>query len=125
MKPSIAIYLQHYLSPSMTFIYRQLKGVEKEFNPIVLTSFIKENLGLFPHSSFYYKPNPLLKFFTKKYLRILHNPYFKNSFTPELNSIQRKFFTQKIVDNQVKLIHAHFGPSGIEVLPVAKSLKFH
>jgi len=122
MNNTVAIFVQHYLSPSMTFIYRQLKGSEKYYKPVVLCSFIKENLDLFPHSELYYKPKISYKFFRNKYLRIFNNPYFKNSYAPQLNSTQENFFIKKLTENSAKIIHAHFGPSGIEVLPLAKKL---
>ncbi|MBP2680990.1 MAG: hypothetical protein H6Q78_853, partial [Candidatus Krumholzibacteriota bacterium] len=46
-RPVIAIYLRYYLSPSETFVYRQLTGVSDAFAPIVLASETS-NLDLFP-----------------------------------------------------------------------------
>ncbi len=46
-KPVVALYLRYYLSPSETFVYRQLKGVSDAFTPIVLASETS-NLDLFP-----------------------------------------------------------------------------
>ena len=37
--PIIALYLRYYLSPSETFVYRQLEGVSSRFLPIVLTAY--------------------------------------------------------------------------------------
>ncbi|MCK5368125.1 MAG: glycosyltransferase family 4 protein, partial [Cyclobacteriaceae bacterium] len=42
---------------------------------------------------------------------------------PKISYHQKKYFTKTISNNDVKLIHAHFGPSGIEILRIAKHLK--
>lgn len=122
-KNSIAFYLQHYLSPSMTFIYRQLKGVSKEFNPIVLVSNVKENIHLFPFDGIFFKGRRKYhSFYNRLKRKITKSEFHYLNIDPKLNKSQVKFFNSIINYNKVKLIHAHFGPSGIEVLPIAKSL---
>jgi len=123
MKISISFYLQHYLSPSMTFIYRQLSGVSEKYKTSVLCSNQVENLDKFPFSQVYVKRRNFLKIkqsniFTKIYGQ--HKLFSRN---PKLSIIQRKYFRNIVDENNIRLIHAHFGPSGIEILPLAKKLK--
>ncbi len=123
-KEHILFYLQHYLSPSMTFIYRQLLGVSEEFDPFVLSSRKKENLNLFPHKNISFNAS---SYFIDKLSRVkelLFNlpPYSYISINPTIYFNQRIKHIKYIKNNNCKLIHAHFGPSGIEVLPIAKKL---
>jgi len=122
MKPNIAIYLQHYLSPSMTFIYRQILGVSNSFSPFVLSSHKVENLNIFPFDRVYLKPRNLLRIKTNRITNKIYGRHKLLSRKPKISSNQKKFFTKIISNNNVKLIHAQFGPSGIEILPIAKDL---
>ena len=113
MKLTVAFYLQRFLNPSMTFIYRQLTGVQDEFNVIALTPNKRISSDIFPFSPVYEKiKNPhesLMRFLKKKAGRFAL-----------LSDSQKKYFGKIVKENSVKLIHAHFGPSGIEILPIAK-----
>ena len=113
--PIIAVYTQRYLNRSMTFVYRQLLSVINEFDPIVLTSNKINNIEFFPFD----------RIFSKKIskLGIIYRVYKKSigHFTA-ISPSQRKYFYDIIRRNNVKLVHAHFGPSAIEILPVAKRL---
>ncbi len=121
MERTIAIYLQHYLSPSMTFIYRQITSLSKKFNLIVLNSKILENTELFPFDNIFTKKKsgPLL---VQKINDYYFRQYPKDAVNPHLSFLQRQYFRNKFESNCVRLIHAHFGPSGLEVLPLAKKL---
>ncbi|RKY94276.1 MAG: hypothetical protein DRQ01_02735 [Ignavibacteriae bacterium] len=122
MKPSIAIHLQHYLSPSMTFIYRQLVGIKDIFHPIVLCSDKLENTNLFPFGKIFHKQRNFLSIKKSKVVTKLYGAHKLLSLQPVISKSQRKYFRLKLIENRVKLIHAHFGPSGLEILPVAKEL---
>ena len=123
MKPSVAIYLQHYLSPSMTFIYRQLLGIGDDFNPIVVCSDMLENTNLFPFSKIFYKRRKFLSIKKSKVFTKIYGAGRLLSLQPAISKSQRKYFKSKLIENRVKLIHAHFGPSGLEILPIAKELE--
>ena len=119
---NIAIYLQHYLSPSMTFIYRQILGVQKSVKPLVFVSNKIENLYMFPVESINFKSRNLLRIKTSRVFNKIYGPHKLLSRKPKISYHQKKYFTKIISNNDVKLIHAHFGPSGIEILPIAKDL---
>ena len=121
---NILFYMQHYLSPSMTFIYRQLSGVKQEWNTHVLCSRIFENCDIFPHDKLFFSPHPKL---ISKYYRIKEILFNRPSFnyiniSPSLMAYKRNQYENFIRKNDCRLIHAHFGPSGIEVLPIAREL---
>ena len=116
MKSTVAFYLQRFLYPSMTFVYRQLTGMQDVYNVIALTSNKRTSSDIFPFSPVYEKiktpGESLMRFLKKKAGRFAL-----------LSNSQKKYFSRIIKENSVKLIHAHFGPSGIEILPVAKYLQ--
>jgi len=114
-KPVIAIYTTHYLTVSMTFIYRQLLGVVDDFDAIVLAEGVG-NLDLFPFASIYTKKRSLLERIYCKIARILTGKY------AVISPLQAKYWGKILHDSGVKLIHAHFGPSALEMLPLAKAL---
>lgn len=114
-KPVIAIYTTHYLTVSMTFIYRQLLGVADDFEPIVLAEGT-DNLDLFPFASIYTKKRSLLE---RIYCKIVRNLTRKSAV---ISPLQAKYWGKILHESGVKLIHAHFGPSALEMLPLAKAL---
>jgi glycosyltransferase involved in cell wall biosynthesis len=122
MKPNIAIYLQHYLSPSMTFIYRQIMGVQNAVKPIIVSSHKVENMNMFPIGYVHFKSRNLLRIKTNRIFNKIYGRHKLLSRKPKISFNQRSFFAKIISNNNVKLIHAHFGPSGIEILPIAKDL---
>jgi len=122
MKPNIVIYLQHYLSPSMTFIYRQINGVQNAVKTIVLSSHKVENMNIFPIEQVHFNFRNLLRIKTSRIFNKIYGRHKLLSRKPKISFNQRNFFSKIISNNNVKLIHAHFGPSGIEILPIAKDL---
>lgn len=117
MKPKVAIYTD-YLPLSMTFIYRQLLGVQDEFSPIILAPTLT-NLDIFPFSPIFYEPKTqnLFPKIIRKLYAILSNEAITLSFN-QANTWQKLLSTI-----QPRLIHAHFGPSGLQMLPLARSLE--
>lgn len=122
-KPSIAIYLQHYLAPSMTFIYRQLKSAEEFFNPVVLCSDQMENLDRFPFHDINFKKRNFLKIKKSFIFERFYSIHKLLSISPKLSSQQIQTFSNIIKRKNVSLIHAHFGPSGLEIIDLAKDLR--
>ncbi len=118
----IAIYLQHYLAPSMTFIYRQLKSAEKKYDPLVICSDRVENRTKFPFEKLFLKRRNFIRIKKSRYYNKLFGSHALLSIYPRISLRQSKYFTQILHNNDIKLIHAHFGPSGIEILPIAKDL---
>jgi len=115
VKPVVALYLRYYLSPSETFVYRQLKGVSDAFTPIVLASETS-NLDLFPTSGVFAKGKGFLGKVGTRLLRTASGRY--SVVTPG----QERYWKRVIIEKRARLIHAHFGHFGLDVLPVARSL---
>jgi colanic acid/amylovoran biosynthesis glycosyltransferase len=110
---TIAVYSQNYLSQTMTFVYRQLQGVVGHYRPLVLSTNL-ENVERFPFANIYAaNRNPIQGIFNRVYNRL---GYY------HLGGQQLHYFRRVLVHNRVRLVHAHFGPSGIEILPLLKKL---
>lgn len=116
-KPTVAIYTQHYLTYSMTFIYRQLKGISEWYKPIALASRI-ENLDLFPFDPIYVRGEG-------RFIERVYSKLYKRLFGMRtgLTLQQWNYWKDVLIKHDVKLIHAHFGPSGLDMLPLAKALR--
>jgi len=114
-KETIAIYCNTFLTISMTFIYRQIKGVENSFNPVVITRR-KQNAGEFPHDQVFDKEMNIIDRIYSGIYRAIFQKYTKFSWS------QYKFFKKVIEEHDVKMIHAHFGPSALNILPLCKRL---
>jgi len=106
----------------MTFIYRQILGVQDFVNPLVLSSHIVENMNMFPFDQVYLKSRNLTGIKTGRVFTKIYGRHKLLSRKPKISYNQKKYFTNLFSTNDVKLIHAHFGPSGIEILPIAKDL---
>ncbi len=119
-KIPIAIYLQHYLAPSMTFIYRQLKSAEEKFDPLVICSDRVENRDKFPYKHLFLKRRNFVRIKKSRYFNKLFGSHTLLSINPHISARQSKYFSEKLIKYHVKLIHAHFGPSGLEIVNLAK-----
>lgn len=115
IKPVVGVYTQRYLNPSMTFVYRQISSVTAEFSPVVLTSNPVNNLDIYPVDKIFSKEKSplgrLYRFYKKK-----------TGHFAVLSRAQINYYKKILKENNAALIHAHFGPSAIEILPVAKEL---
>ena len=114
-KTSVAIYPGCYLTISMTFVYAQLKAIVDHFEPIVLASSVG-NLDLFPFEPVYAKRKSFLERCSCKLYKTLSGR------AVALSSSQKRLWRSALEKHDVRLIHAHFGPSGLEVLPLARTL---
>jgi glycosyltransferase involved in cell wall biosynthesis len=114
-KPVVAVYSPHYLTLSMTFVYRQLLGVTDEFNPIILAESVS-NTDIFPFNSIYSRCKTLPERILCKILRELTGKY--NTLSP----LQIAYWKNILKNKETKLIHSHFGPAGLQMLPLAKAL---
>ena len=114
-KPVVAVYPRQYLTASMTFVYRQLLGVRDEFEPIVL-AYAASNLERFPFERLNLRKRTFADKVYCKLMRLLTGRF------AELSPLQVNAWKNVLRSDGVELIHAHFGPSGLEMLPLAKSL---
>ena len=115
VKLAVAVYLRYYLSPSETFVYRQLKGISAAFHPIVLTSRAS-NLDLFPTGLVFAKGKGFCGKVGTRLFRAAAGRY--SAITPS----QYGYWKRMLDIHQVRLVHAHFGHFGLDILPVARSL---
>ncbi len=113
--PIIALYLRYYLSPSETFVYRQLEGVSSRFRPVVLTANVS-NLDLFPTDRVFVRGK---SFFDKVVARL--GRMATGSYST-VTKAQKAYWKTTIARHDVKLVHAHFGHFALDVLPIARSL---
>ncbi len=121
-KANIAVYVQHYLTPSMTFVYRQIEILKQNFNVFVFCSGKVENTDIFPQNNLISKQRPLFKIKSGRVYNKLFSYQQSLAVNPKLSMGQKEFFKKKIKGNNISIIHAHFGPSAIEVLPIAQEL---
>jgi colanic acid/amylovoran biosynthesis glycosyltransferase len=114
-KPVVALYLRYYLSPSETFVYRQLLGVRPAVHPIVLTSRAT-HLELFPTEELFVREKG---FWGKVGSRLVRTVTGRST---AITPAQSRYWTRVLVERKARLIHAHFGHFALDVLPVARSL---
>jgi glycosyltransferase involved in cell wall biosynthesis len=90
-------------------------GVRSRFEPIVLTAF-PSHLDLFPSQPVYVQGKG---FFGRVYTRLLNLLTGRyTSLTPK----QKRLWGGVLTEHRVRLIHAHFGPFAMDLLPLAKKL---
>ena len=114
-KTKIGIYTQRYNFPFNTFILRQINGVRNQFEPVILTSNKSIIQGTPPSYDIYEKEISNSGRIIRGIKKILGD-YAALSYS------QKNFFYKIINKNEIKLIHAHYGPSGIEIASVAQQL---
>jgi glycosyltransferase involved in cell wall biosynthesis len=115
-KPPVAVYVRHYISPSETFIYRQLEGVRGGYRPIVLTAN-PSNLDLFPYEPLYVRRKSLVE---KVCTRLVNIATGRSRW---LSSGQEKFWSRVLNAERVELVHAHFAHFALDMLPLARALE--
>jgi colanic acid/amylovoran biosynthesis glycosyltransferase len=115
-KQVVALYLRHFLSLSETFVYRQLEGISSVFDPIVLTAFV-HNPDLYPVDRLYAKPKGLAG---RVYTRLQTTVGRRFS---AITPAQRHYWTARLVEHRARLVHAHFGHFGLDMLAIARALE--
>ena len=121
-KYAIGVYLQHCFAHSMTFIYRQIKGLEEYYDSYVICSDWLENVNKFPIDKLYFKSRNFIKIKKSKVFSKLYGPYNLLFLKPKLSSRQINYFKNILLENNIRLIHAHFGPAGMEIKALADEL---
>jgi glycosyltransferase involved in cell wall biosynthesis len=113
---AIAVYVPHFLSISMTFVYRQLLGVAEHFDPLILTAKVEhQEVFPLPHP-IYCRSRTLPERIFCKIVKTITGRY--SLLTPSQAYMWKRLLGSK----RTKLIHAHFGPAGLAMLPLACSL---
>lgn len=101
MKLKIACFVKNYLPISETFIYDEIVNLKK-FKAIVLTEKITNN-GYFPYPDIFQTP-------------------VSSSWKPFKRKINDNFFKKVFLDNKIRVVHARFAWSGMEILSICKKL---
>jgi colanic acid/amylovoran biosynthesis glycosyltransferase len=112
-KPTVLVYTSDFLTPTMTFVYRQILGVSAEWSPLVVTNR-RTNGGLFPFSPVF----EIGHTWASRNRARFHDRVLRGRIASIEGARARKIeaITQKA---RPRLIHAHFGLSGLEILPFA------
>jgi len=104
----------------MTFIHRQLKSAKKKYDPLVICSDRLENRDKFPFEHIFLRRRNFIRIKKSRYYNKIFGSHALLSINPRISSQQFKYFSEILHKNDVKLIHAHFGPSGLEIVNLAK-----
>lgn len=112
---TLLIYTQEFLSPSMTFIARQIEAARTHFKVSVLTRF-RRNQDLFDFEPVDVVRVSLIEGLLARLMRKLTSAEWS------IGSGAAKSMESVIRARKPDLIHAHFGPSGLAILPLAKQL---
>ena len=115
-RPIVAVYPIGYLTVSMTFVHRQLMGVSPWFRAIVLADEV-QNRDLFPFDPIYqHRRGRIESRLTAAASRLFGR-------FASLAPSQWISFGRVLRRERPALIHAHFGPAGLEMLPLARALR--
>jgi len=116
MKESIpvAIYVKEFLPLSQTFVYRQLKGVAPEFKPAVICKF-RNNEDIYPYEEVIHRNDPLESSLFQ-FLRVI------KGYNDSASIFNYIFWKNVLKKKKCRMIHAHFGPNGITIAPLAEAL---
>jgi colanic acid/amylovoran biosynthesis glycosyltransferase len=110
----ISIYVKNFLPGSETFIYRQLKGIMPEYSPIIICKQ-RKNSDIFPFEPIFCREDILEK-------TVYQARRFLIGYNDKATKQNYKFCENALTEHKAKLIHSHFGPNGITILPLAKKL---
>lgn len=115
---NVLIFNQSFFAISETFVHRQVLSLAAH-HKVTMLAYRFENQDRFPIDVPKVPLSPYRNFADKlitKVLRRLPGQNYGMSF------FNRRFVSQLIKDNHIDLIHAHFGPSGVDILPVVREL---
>ena len=101
---NIAIYLQHYLAPSMTFIYRQITEKSSKHNKIILCSRRLEHQKIFPYTPIYYNDDYKLALIRERVFRKLYGNEYLLGSNPKLSHAHKHYFTNLLIKNNINFI---------------------
>lgn len=104
----VIIYLNNFLTPSMTFVYNQIKIIQ-QVESLKVLALNRVNENIFPYSVVVIKETKGVIYFFKKVFKKTHLLYDEKNirFKNELNN--------QILEFKPDLIHVHFGPALIKI----------
>lgn len=110
LRPAVAHYTFHFLSPSMTFIYGQVTGLDR-YRPVVFANE-RRNAEDFPWSPVYT--------FSDAWWARAHRVLAP--LRVSVDRVQALAFAPRFRRERVRLIHAHFAECGVRMLSLHKLL---
>lgn len=115
---NILVFNQSFFPLSETFVHRQVVGLSR-YHDVTMLTYRYENEDKFPIdvkkellAPYQGLPDKLI---TKVFRVVMGRGY-------QLSFQNRSRVSALLQKNRIDVIHAHFGPSGIEMLPVAQKL---
>lgn len=113
---SIAVCAKKYLNPSETFIHRQIVGVEENgFSPVVVANSTA-NIDKFPYSPLVtHRPSLLDRAYSKAVREL-------GGFSAASSRWRYYRWREILTCHRVRLVHAHFGWCGLELLRPCQSI---
>lgn len=115
---NILVFNQSFFPLSETFVHRQVLGLSR-YHDVTMLTFRYENEDKFPIDVKKELLTPyrgLSDRLITKALRVMTGRGYDLSFQ------NRPWVSGLLQSDSIDVIHAHFGPSGVEMLPVAKKL---
>ena len=115
MPPAVAHAMSRYLGLSETFIYATLNNFRR-YHPVVVCE-TTDHLDLFPFEAIY-ATSGIRRFSWWWFVNGLHYRLSdKATFSEHLLYVRHVLKSQRI-----QIVHAHFGPTGVRLLPVRRAL---
>ena len=111
----MAVYTENFLTPSMTFVHRQVVAMPVSVQSVVLAR-MRSNPVLFPFEPVHVFPRTMPERVSNLVFRKIGIRH------ASLGSASRRRVVSVMARHRVNVVHAHFGWSGIEVLPAAREL---
>lgn len=99
----------------MTFIYRQLLGVEDEFTPIVLATRVN-NQSIFPYPRVYLRKRSTRERLYGKLVKATTGRVVG------MSAARLRFWRKILLEQRVSFVHTHFGTSAVDLFPLVKSV---
>lgn len=115
---NILVFNQSFFPLSETFVHRQVLGLSR-YHDVTMLTFRYENEDKFPidvKKELLAPYRGLSDKLITKALRVMTGQGYDLSFQ------NRSWVSGLLQSDSIDVIHAHFGPSGVEMLPVAKKL---
>lgn len=115
MNPTVAHSMQRYLGLSETFIYAILNGFQR-YRPIVVTETV-DHIDLFPFEPVY-ATSSIRRF---SWWWMVNGLHYRMS--DRRTFFEHMTYVRHILKRErAQIIHAHFGPSGVRMLPIRRAL---
>lgn len=118
MDMNILVFNQSFFPLSETFVHRQVVGLSR-YHDLTMLTYRYENEDKFPIDVKKVLLAPYRGWLDKQITRVLRHV---SGHSYKLSFKNRSLVEGLLESGKTDVIHAHFGPSGVEILPVAQKL---